>query len=346
MKEPTYSNALRESWRLTWEHKSLWSFGLFAMLLGQLGVAELLFKVGMSSRTGEVGGFWTYLIFCLNPMNWYKVFQAMPKHMDTVLWFFWMIIILTGLAAVVAFVAVVCQGAIIHAAAQYTKKKKGLPDEWKAWHVAVKHFWKLFWLNVLRKLVLFMCALAVAWATIYAAVLPGFGNWVFFLVFIAAVFIGMVLSIVLIYAAGYVLEEEYTFAKAINAAIHLLSGHWLVSFEVGLILLFMNSILLILLFVGLVYLFFLPILIAANIGPMSGSSEILRAGGLFAYMLFGLYAVTLVSIFTVYINTCWTYLFMKMHKEGVESRLKHYLGFKQKSTSKNISKSTKRSVKK
>ncbi len=344
MKEPTYSNALRESWRLTWEHKSLWSFGLFAMLLGQLGVAELLFKVGMSSHTGQIGGFWKYIIFCLDPRNWYAVFKAMDKHMDTVLWFFWMIIILAGLAAVVAFVAVVCQGAIIHAAAQYTKKKKGMPDEWKAWHVSVKHFWKLFWLNVLRKLVLFTSALA--WAAVYAATVPGFGNWIFLLVFVAAVFMGMVLSIVLVYAAGYVLEEEYSFLKAINAAILLLSRHWLVSFEVGLILLFMNAILLVMLFVGLVYLFFLPILIAANLGAVSGGSAVLRAGGLFAYMLFGLYTVTLVAVFTVYINTCWTYLFMKMHKEGVESRLKHYLGFKQKSTSKNISKSAKRSVKK
>lgn len=300
------------------------------MLLGQLGIAELLFKVGMSSHTGQIGGFWKYFAFCLNPMNWYQVFQAMNKHMDTVLWFFWMIIILAGLAAVVVFVAVVCQGAIIHAAAQYAKKNKTLPDEGKAWHIAAKHFWKLFWLNVLRKLVLFSCALAVAWATLYAAAFPGFGNWIFLSVFIAAVFIGMVLSIVLVYAAGYVLEEEYTFFKAINAAIQLLSSHWLVSFEVGMILLFMNAILLVMLFVGLVYLFFLPILIAANIGPVAGGSEILRAGGLFAYMLFGLYAVTLVAVFTVYINTCWTYLFMKMHKHGVESRIKHYLGFKSK----------------
>lgn len=330
MKDPTYSSALRESWRLTWQHKSLWSFGLFAMLLGQLGIAELLFKVGMSSRTGEIGGVWKYIVFLLNPMNWVEVFKAMEKNAETILWFIWMMITLIGLAAVIVFVAVVCQGAIIHAAAQYTKKKKGLPDEGKAWHIAAKHFWKLFWLNVLRKLVLFVSALAVAWAAVYAATFPGFGNWIFLIVFLAAVLIGIILSIMLVYAAGYVLEEEYSLGEAISAAANLLSKHWLVSFEVGLILVFMNAVLLILLFVGLVYLFFFPILVASNISPLVGGTEVLRAGGLFAYMLYGFYAVTLVAVFTVYINTCWTYLFMKMHTHGVESRVRHYLGFSKK----------------
>lgn len=326
MKEPTYSNALRESWKLAWEHKSLWSFGLFAMLLGQLGIAELLLKVGVASKTGDIGGVWTYAVYVLNPMNWVEIFSLMTKSAETVIWFIWMLIILGGLTAVVVFVAVVSQGAIIHAAARYTKNKKALPNEGKAWAVAADHFWKLFFLNVLRKLVLFITALAVAWGAVYAAAHPGGGSWIFFFIFLFAVLIGTILSILLVYASAYVLEEEYSFWESITAATQLLSEHWLVSFEVGIILMFMNIVLLILLFGGVVYLFFLPILIGANLGPALGSLEVVRAGALFGYMLFGLYAVTLMSIFTVYINTTWTYLFMKMHKHGVASRLKHYFG--------------------
>jgi len=217
----------------------------------------------------------------------------------------------------------VCQGAIIHAAAKYTKSSRDLPSEADAWHTSVKHFWTLLGLNVLRKLVLFVTALAVAWGAIYGAVNPGAGSLVFLLTVIFAVLIGIVLSILLVYASGYVLEEEYTFIESITAATHLLSDHWLVSLEVGVMLLFMNLLLLALLFGGLIYLFFLPILIGANLGAMLGSAEVVRAGGLFGYMLFGLYAVTLLSVFTVFTNTTWTYLFMKMHKHGLASRIKH-----------------------
>lgn len=325
MKEPTYTNALKESWKLAWQHKSLWSFGLFAMLLGQLGISELLFKVGMSSRTGEIGGLWKYGFAMLDPRNWAELFGQVTRTADSIMTFIWLVLMLAGLAAVVIFVSVVCQGAIIHAAAKYTKNPKALPCEATAWHVSVKHFWKLLSLNLLRKLVLFVTALAVAWGAVYAAVTPGVGSVVFIIVFGFAVLIGVILSILLAYASAYVLEEEYSFWESITAATHLLSEHWLVSIEVGIMLLFMNLVLLVLLFAGVVYLFFLPILIGVNLGPALGSAEIIRGGALFGYFLFGLYAVTLMSIFTVYINTAWTYLFMKMHKHGVTSRLRHYL---------------------
>lgn len=330
MKEPTYTNALRDSWRLTWNHKSLWPYGLFALLLGQMGITELLIKVGMASRTGEIGGMWKYIAFALNPMNWIELYNATDKRADTIMWFIWMIVVLGALAIGVLFVSVVCQGAIIHAAAQYTKLKKGMPDEAKAWHVSVKHFWKLLGLTALRKLVLFLSALVVAWAAVYAATWGGGANWVFLGTLAVTVFVGVVLSIVFMYAAGYVLEEEYGFWESIKAAFRLFHDHWFVSFEVGIILLFMNLAMLILLFVGLIYLFFLPILIGANVEPMSEGMQLIRTSAGIGYVLFGLYAVALFSIFTVYINTCWTYLFMKMHKHGLYSRIKHYFGARKK----------------
>ena len=168
MKEPTYSQAVSASWQLAWKHKSLWAFGLFAMLLGQLGIVDLFFKVIFVARTADTPRLADYLWSVLNPQTWIQwVGGPVSLTPDTWIWLVWLIVTMVALIAMVIFVAVVSQGALVHISARAAKRPNHIPDETQAWHQGVTHFWRLFGLNVVRKLVMGAVTLLLV-----AAVLP------------------------------------------------------------------------------------------------------------------------------------------------------------------------------
>lgn len=329
MYEPTYTKTLAASWKLAWRHKGLWAFGLFAMLLGQLGIMELLVKAGVAHATIKVGGIWHFFVLLFRPSTWAHVSAELAFGPAQWVWWIWLIIMLVGLLAALVFVAVVCQGAIVYAAAKDVELLSSYPDERKAWHEGVRHFWRVLFLNICRKLVLFATAFVVIWAAIARVIEPGAMNDVLFMVaFFATAVVGMVLSLLLVYAVGYVVIEEYSVGKALFASWKLFRAHILVSFEVGLILLFMNVAVVVLLIAGLVYIFFLPVVVTTSLASFFGGVALVKAGVGFGYMLFLVYAMTLGAVFTVFVTSVWTYLFTKMHKHGVSSRVLHYIGLK------------------
>ncbi len=324
MKEPKYGEALRASWKLSWQHKSLWSFGLFAMLLGQLGISELLLKLGMASSTFQTGGFWPYLVFFLNPKTWISAAKAGEFGPDRVVWMIWLILILAAVFAFLLFIATVCQGAIVHAAAKYSKRASSFPDERKSWHAGVKHFWRVLSLNIARKIAFFLMALLVVWSTFNALISASFSDsLLFILIFILAAVFGMILSLLLIYAVAYVIVEEYSFGEAISSAWKLFVNHWLVSFEVGFSLLVLNIVAIILVVAGFLYLFLLPVVVATYISSVFGGLVLFKVAVFIGYVFFVVFAISISAIFTVFVTSVWTHLFVKMHKVGVKSKILH-----------------------
>ncbi|MBD3311054.1 MAG: hypothetical protein GF349_00975 [Candidatus Magasanikbacteria bacterium] len=319
MKEPLYSTALKESLNLAWNHKLLWLFGIFATLLGQMGILDILIKTGKAGST-----------FALYP-NWLVLPKFIIKSLiqainngSEVLWVICLILIIVGLIIFFVFLAVVSQGAIIHSAAKYIKSRSNkMPDVGQAWHVGVEHFWRLFFINLLKKAIIILMAVMVGWATL--SVLnsgQGVDVLVFFAIFLIASFIGFVLSFWSIYAAAYVVVEEFGLWKAIKSSWKLFTDHWLVSIEVALIILALNFILALIVLLGFFVLFF-PTLVIWFISVMTVNIVLYNIGMFIGLVLFTGFIILLGSFFTVYTTTVWTYLFMKMHKKGIVSRILH-----------------------
>lgn len=326
MKTPLYRDALQSSFKLAWQHKGLWAFGLFAMFLGQLGVLELLSKVALASSSVRAGGLWSYLVFFLSPGTWGQFFSSEHLGADGWMWFVWMILIICGLLLALLFAAVVSQGAIVYSAAKYAKRESAFPDDAGAWHKGVGHFWRLLSLNLLRKFVFILMALAVVWSTVNALVEPsGFDIVLFFLIFILASVVGMVVSFLLVYAAAYIVAEEHSLGRALSAAWKLFLGHWVVSFEVGFLLILTNIVVLVLAMGALVYFFLLPVLLGTFLAQAFGSLVLFKAGVFVGYGLFLFFVMVLWSVFTVFVINVWTFLFVKMHRTGIKSRVLHWM---------------------
>ena len=323
MKEPLYRQAFVHSWKLAWQHKFLWVFGLFAAFLGQMGILELLSKVTIASSDYALNPKWLALPKLIKYMLADLSGYSLP--VDGWIWMIWLAVIVLGACIVLTFLSVTSQGALVYSAAQ-SVKDKNLPDSRKSWHVGVKHFWRLFFLNLVKKIVMVLLSVAAGYGALnFVIVESGWGLVLFLLLFLLTILVGMVLSFLVIYAAGYVVVEEYSLGRSIEAAWKLFSSHRLVSLEVGLLVLLSNFALGAILVFAFIVLFF-PTLLSWFVAALTANIALYAAGTIVGVILFTLFLVSAGSVFVVFTTTVWTYLFMKMHKVGIKSRILHWGG--------------------
>ncbi len=321
MKEPIYRSALHHSWHLLKTEKFLWPLGLFAALLGHMGIAELLSNVSVAAARLSTHPILASVVQTYDAFHRpARVFAADPASW---MWFFWVVLAVVALIAIIIFVAVVSQGALIHATAKSMGIRRKVPDLGHAWHAGVTHFWRLFSINLFRKLVIAISVCIVGYAAYNAIVAATVGDAVLFLfVFVLTSIVGMVVSFLSMYAAGYVVVEEYRLGKAIHEAWNLFVGHWLVSIEVALIVLVGYLVLFILGLFG-IFVFFFPTIILWFIATVLDNAVLLYVGTAIGISLFTIFAVILGSLFTVFTTSLWTYVFVTMHKKGIVSRILH-----------------------
>lgn len=264
--------------------------------------------------------------------NWLKQMYGGLHNLSLPLagwvWLVWLMVMFLGLGIILLFVAVVSQGALIHASAQWAKKKS-LPCIEKSWRSGVDNFWPLLLVNLFKKAVLCLLTCFVGWAAVNALIgeVSGLDTALFLVLFIFATLVGMVMSFLVVYVAGYVVLEKYPLSWAVGSAWRLFLKHWVVSIEVGVIVLVLNVVVGLLALLGF-FVFFLPTLITWFIAILASNSALWTIGLIVGALLFVLFIIFLGSVFTVFTISIWTHLFMKMHKVGVVSRI--LLAFKKK----------------
>jgi hypothetical protein len=186
----------------------------------------------------------------------------------------------------------------------------------------------LFALNAFRKLMMIGLSMAVVWGSFNATTEAAVTDIVvFFFLFLLAAIVGVVLSFLTMYAAGYVVVEEYSFAQAVIASWELFITHWLVSIEVGLIMLLTNILLIFVLFFGLLF-FFFPSMLMWLLAIATASAPLIMVGYIIGALLFIFFVMWIISLYTTFTTSVWTFLFMKMHRHGIKSRLLHWLTWK------------------
>lgn len=321
MHEPLYSQALKKSWHLLWEHKRIWVLGLFAAFLGQMGLFDLFSKVSLAASGSEASSFWSLA----TPRLFFTDLTGltMSDSLSAKVWLVSLFLLLVGLGLLWIFVAVASQGALIRVSADYAKNKNLLSLS-RAWQEGITYFWPLLWFQILKKFVLCLLGVIVGLATLN--VLLGFTVWsfvLFLLVFLLFILVGMVVSFLVIYAAGYVVVENYPWRRALLGAWKLFLDHWLVSIEVGLIVLFLNVVVALVALLGFL-LFFLPTLVTWLIAVLTLNSALWWAGLMVGILFSSLFMIFLGALFTIYTTSVWTYLFTKMHHGGFFSRILHW----------------------
>ncbi|MFA7245163.1 MAG: hypothetical protein WC070_03225 [Candidatus Magasanikbacteria bacterium] len=322
MREPNYREALSKGWHLAWHNKSLWVFGLFAAFLGQMGIFEYVLQAFISAEKIQSPSVWFYVKNMLVGFNFGDFINLFHTSLDKQIWLVWLIIILLAAFSAFIFVSVVSQGAIVHNTAQSLGLLKiKLVETDESWHESRRHFWKLLFLNIFKKLFTLLFLSFIVWGIWNVSLEASMSSMLLFLViFLLASIVGMILSLWLIYAVSYVVIEDEKLWVAMRKAWRLFTKHWFVSLEIGFIFIILNIFLALLILAGL-YILFLPSLFFWTMLALTGNITFYALGLVLGFILFSLYVMLLGSIFVVFSTSTWTYLFIKMHKTGLKSHL-------------------------
>lgn len=321
MKTPLYREALAHSWKLAWTHVWLWPLGLFAVFLGQMGLFEFVTELGLLS-SGDISlPVWIEVPRLLFTADFSGLATIGAQGAVSLLW---LLVVGVGITALILFVSNVSQGALVSIAARSTKSKK-LPDIATSWHTGVHHFWRIFTINALKKMSIVLLASLVGLAYLRSeSVLDASSVFALTIVMVLALFAGIILSFLSVYAIGYVVVEEYPLFGAIAAAWRLFTGHILVSLEIGLTLLFANLLLGLIALFGIV-IFFIPVVVLWMVSLLLAHTTLFGVGMIVGTLLSFFFIVLLGSVFTIFATSTWTYLFMRMHKHGIPSRIRHWV---------------------
>lgn len=142
--------------------------------------------------------------------------------------------------------------------------------------------------------------------------------------FIIALAFILILETVTIYASCYAALEQVWFGKALKQGWNLFCRHVVVSLELGIILVLLSLVLIGVLAVGSVAVF-IPALALWLAAGFSGWYILVTIGLVLATALFIIIGILAGGLFSAFTTTAWVYLFMKMHHEGIVSRVAHHL---------------------
>ena len=315
--------ATKNAWEFIKKEKVLMVFGIFAAFLGQFGIVDFLGRLGLI--TGNTEHYFRNITLIGVQLGEFMI--HMTSSLESKMLADFLLMLFLGLFSVFIFIAVVCQGAIIYSAKQSIQKKS--INISKAWYAGTENFWRLFFINFFKKISLTLIFMVVSLSAYAAFFIPSLENNLFFLgIFLLASFAGLALSFVAVYASIYVIAGKYTISEAFDAACVLFRDHLVVSFEIGILILVFNLFFGVFAVLGFM-LFVLPaILIWFAVILIVGSKIALAAGFIASFMVFTMYLILLGAIFTVFTTYIWTYVFMKMNKVGIKSRIVHYLSYK------------------
>lgn len=318
MSEPKYNDALKAGLRLAWHHKPLWVYGFFVSILGQFGIFEFLSKMTLAARGETPSSLFWYFYSSLSGIKFSDIYLSVSQWS----WLFWAATFLFCFLIAFIYIAVVSEGALIHNAALFFEsKEKKHETSIKSWHHSSKYFWEIFSLNLIKKILLsvmiFLLVLFLAKILFYNF---WWTNLLFIITFLLVSILGMVLSFLMIYAVSYVVIGNKKIKDAVLSSWNLFKKHWLVSFEVGFIMILANLFLFILVILGL-YLFLIPSILFV-VGVMFSANIIfLLLSITLGVFIFTFYLVFISTLFNVFNISTWTFLFIRMHKEGITSKL-------------------------
>ena len=316
---PFYRNILKQSWALTWRNKYLWWFGIFAALLGNGGEFEILFNNTGGDPAQSLFPAWQRImstgIFSGHTLtNIGNLFRN-----DTLNMIFVLVVCLIALAIglFLIWLVIVSQAAIVNNSAAVIKQKKhALKDGLDS---GILNFWPVLALNIIIKAAIYVLLVVISLPVIFYQ-----GNFNAVLFYIIALIIvlpvAIVLSFIMKYAVAYVVINKSKVIPAIQKGFRLFKKNWLISFEMAIILFFIN------LLVGLAIV--LAILVLAVpflfLGLIFYYSFSLVGSWLIAFLAFASFLFIVVATgaaLAVFQISSWTGLFLELEKKSGASKL-------------------------
>ena len=237
-----YRESITSGWRLTWKHKYLWIFGIFASLVssGMASAWDLIYNNASTIINQQ-----TYI----NNLNQLYTSNTLALLVKNSLQFFTgfdigsILAVLIVLCIFVAFVwiSVVSQGALINAASLWQSgKQSNITNDFSE---SQRSFWRLLGLQVIGRLAIYGSVLVAAAPLLSLYFFKGIDMMVILfaaLSFIVILPFGLLVYFIVMYASIYTVVEKTPIMASVTKGWHLFKTNWYISIIFALILFIIN----------------------------------------------------------------------------------------------------------
>lgn len=308
-----YRLILKQAWKNTFKYKYLWIFGLFAALTAAGSSWEYsLFYNGFSQNIIDSSYLYLENLMAIFEtvrnlgLGFIVIFQSGILGILSALT---VIILSLTLVALVVWLAVSSQGALINSLKEIIEGKKNRDNFEFRKNITVGHksFWPVLAMNIIIKLfitavfiIISVPLLILVFKNTFLVALIYIILFVLFIPFVTG------FSLMMKYAISYQIFEKEGLIKSIKKAYNLFKKNWLISLEMSVIL-FIISFLASLTFLILASIILAPLFITGIFLYSFWLSYLAVLLGIIALIFFG----TLLSTFQI---SAWTGLFMELKK--------------------------------
>jgi hypothetical protein len=225
-----YRPFFRDAWRVTWERKGLWIFGIFAALISTGGVVDIVWRALEQVERAEsllknlVDT--SFIGYDLAASYIGQLAVLGPGRVT------FMVMATTLIGVLLVVMATLSQGALLLGIGSRTAK-----DPYELRTQAKKHFWRFFLIGLFNKvlmLILIMLMTLPLWLiSVSSATEHSILFFVLLCLFIPA---AIIVNIIYMLALIDVVQTDAHPLDAIHVGAKLFARQWLASFEYGLIL--------------------------------------------------------------------------------------------------------------
>lgn len=316
---PFYRNILKQAWALTWRNKYLWWFGIFAALLGNGGEFEILFNNAGANPSQALFPSWQRIastgVFSGHTLT--NIGNLLRQDTLNMILVSAACLIALAIGLFLVWLVIVSQAAIVNNSAAVIKQKKhafrdGLDS-------GILNFWPVLALNIIIKAAIYALLVAISLPAIFSQ--GSFNANLFYIIALVIIVpVAIILSFIMKYAVAYSVINKSKIMPAIKQSCRLFKENWLISFEMAVILFFINllvglAIVLIILVLAVPFLF---------LGLIFYYAFSLVGSWLIAILAFASFLFIVVSAgaaLAVFQISSWTGLFLELDKKGGVSKL-------------------------
>jgi hypothetical protein len=309
-----YTNVFKQSLKTTFHNKYLWLFGFFATLFG--GSIELDLFNGILQKTNVFvqGGILTNSGLFGSQLFSNLKLAAFSSDVIIIIFFF------LCLAIAVILVAIISQVGIINNTAGFVERDErvGLKVGIKA---GMNHFWPVVVLDILAKIVVAVL-LGIAFLPLVKTMdVSTFGsNALFIVLFLVVVLLVISMAFIVKYISGYIVIYSQRFRDAVGSGWKLFRQNWLVSVEMGFMLLFINV------FISFAVVMLISV-VAIPLALLTSFTMAYLSVQSFVIMYWLRFVIALLifvaggAMLTSFNISAWTILFLRLNKGGAESKI-------------------------
>ncbi|MDO8499876.1 MAG: hypothetical protein Q7S66_04430 [bacterium] len=307
MSQSIYRETIKRAWHITWHNKPLWILGLLSLLIGQFGLADFIGQVLKANQ-------WPTMRYAMD--GW----QITNLKMSVGI--IWAGGIFLGLMLLAAVAAAIAEGALIYAAA-HAYKKNSLAAAKISWEKGAAAVWPIIGISLVRRIALGLIACLVAYTIQKIYLTTGYFNWVYLVATVVLVFTAVVVSAVSIFALCYSVIGAHDLGASIRRGWQLFTEHVLVAIELTALLFCLNFVLLFVLLI-VTFVIFIPSIFFWLTATVTGQAVWFTVGFLVGWILLAFSVGIIGAAYNTFTVNAWVSLFMKMHHEGIGSRLLHH----------------------